>query len=185
MFWRGRIANAGIEVAEDEQNVYFSHRWIHSETEEHMRISTTLLTAVAVFGAAQAQAQTPAASTRAYRDGPVVDMTYVRTKPGMFDRYMQYLSTTYKTSMEAQKTAGLVTSYTVHASDPRTPQDHDVLLIVTYRNWAALDNFADRAEPVANRASRNTPAERDQAFADRSAMRDILGNRKYQVLLLK
>jgi|GEM_PF-3289019 hypothetical protein len=30
-----------------------------------------------------------------------VAVSYVRTNPGMFDRYMEYLNTAYKTNLEA------------------------------------------------------------------------------------
>jgi hypothetical protein len=103
----------------------------------------------------------------------------------MFDRYMEYLSTAYKTNLEAQKTAGLVTDYAIYTSDARTPTDHDVMLTVTYKNWAALDNLRDRTEPVANRVLQSTARQRDQQFIDRGVMREVLGTRTYQQLYLK
>ncbi len=142
-----------------------------------------LATALSILSSA---ANTAAAqTTRAYREGPVVVVTYVRTKPGMFDRYMEYLNTGYKTNMEAQKASGLVTDYGIYTSEARTPNDHDVMLTVTYKNWAALDNLRDRADPVMNRALQSTPEQRSQQFIDRGAMRETLGSRTYQQLYLK
>src|SRR5438034_8408220 len=92
------------------------------------------------------------ASTRAYREGSVIQVSYIRTKPGMFDRYMQYLDGPYKTNLVAQKAAGIVLDYGIYASDPRTPTDHDILLTVVYKNWGALDNLADRSDAIVNRA---------------------------------
>jgi len=138
-----------------------------------------------VISALSLSAQTPATSARAYSEGPVTVMSYVRTKPGMFERYMEYLNGQYKQSMEAGKSAGLVLGYAVHTSAPRTPQDHDLILSVTYRNWAAFDGLADRSDAVANRARQNTPRQRDQEFIDRAAMREVLGTRNYQQLLWK
>lgn len=129
--------------------------------------------------------QTPAASTRAYSAGPITVMSYVRTKPGMFERYMEYLNGQYKQDLEAQKAAGMVLAYAIHTSPPRTPQDHDLILSVTYSNWAALDGLADRSEAVANQTLKSTPRQRDQQFIDRAAMREVLGYRNYQQLLLK
>ena len=125
------------------------------------------------------------ASTRAYREGPVNAVTYVRTKPGMFDRYMQYLSGAYKANLEAQKTAGIVLDYGIYTSDPRTPADHDLMLTVVYKNWAALDNLADRTDAIANRTLQSTPEQRAQQSIDRGTLREILGSRTYQQLLLK
>lgn len=144
-----------------------------------------LATAVSILSSATISNTAGAQSTRSYREGPVVVVSYIRTKPGMFNKYMEYLSTAYKTNMEAEKAAGLVTDYAIYTSETRTPNDHDVMLTVTYKNWAALDNLADRSEPVVNRALQSTPQQRDQQFADRSAMRESLGTRTYQQLYLK
>ena len=144
-----------------------------------------LATAVSILSSAAISNTAAAQSTRSYREGPVVVVSYIRTKPGMFNKYMEYLSTAYKTNMEAEKAAGLVIDYAIYTSETRTPNDHDVMLTVTYKNWAALDNLADRSEPVVNRALQSTPQQRDQQFADRSAMRESLGTRTYQQLYLK
>jgi hypothetical protein len=124
------------------------------------------------------------ASTRVYREGPIAVMTYVKTKPGMFDRYMEYLNGPYKAQNEAEKSAGIIQDYAIMTSEARTPADHDVVLVVMYKNWAALDNLQDRTDGVANRVLKNTSQQRDQAFIDRGAMREILGSRTYQRLIL-
>ena len=125
------------------------------------------------------------ASTRAYREGPVMVVSYVRTKPGMFDRYMEYLNTGYKANLEAEKSAGIVTDYAIYTSDPRTPADHDIMLVVTYKNWGALDNLQDRTDAVSNRVLQNTAQQRSRQFIDRGSMREVLGTRTYQQLYLK
>ncbi len=150
-----------------------------------MRITVASAGIALLMSAVSASAQTPAASGRVYTEGPVTVMTYVRSKPGMFERYMAYLNGPYRMIMEAQKTAGLITAYAIQTSPTRTPQDHDLLLTVTYRNWAALDGLADRSDGVANRVRQNTPQQRDQEFIDRAEMREVLGSRNYQQLVLK
>lgn len=144
-----------------------------------------LATALSIASGAATSNTAAAQTTRSYREGPVVAVSYVRTKPAMFNRYMEYLSTAYKTNLEAEKAAGLVTDYAIYTSDARTPNDHDVMLTVTYKNWAALDNLRDRAEPVANRVLQSTERQRDQQYIDRGAMREVLGTRTYQQLYLK
>lgn len=139
-----------------------------------------LLSGLAVTETATAQA-----SARPYREGPITVMTYIKTKPGMFDRYMSYLNGPYKSQLEAEKAGGIVQDYAILASDARTPGDHDVILAVTYPNWASLDNLQDRTDAVANRVLQNTSQQRDQAFIDRGAMRDVLGSRTYQRLILR
>lgn len=125
------------------------------------------------------------ASTRSYREGPVISVSYIRTKPGMFDKYMQYLDGPYKTNLEAQKAAGIILDYGIYTSAPRTSADHDVMLTIVYKNWGALDNLADRSDAIVNKALQSTPSQRDQQFIDRGAMRESLGSRTYQQLTLK
>lgn len=151
-----------------------------------MKISQLFLACLLIAGASgvieTAGAQ---ASTRSYREGPVISVSYIRTKPGMFDRYMQYLAGPYKTNLEAQKAAGIVLDYGIYTSEPRTPADHDVMLTIVYKNWSAFDNLADKTDAIANKALSSTPEQRAQQFADRSAMRESLGSRTYQQLTLK
>lgn len=60
-----------------------------------------------------------------------------------------------------------------------------MILAVTYPNWAALDNLQDRTDAIANRVLQNTSQQRDQQFIDRGAMRDVIGSRTYQRLILR
>jgi hypothetical protein len=139
-----------------------------------------------VGSAAQNPLSAQSAGARPYREGPVVSVSYIRTKPGMFEKYMEYLNGPYKQSMEAQKSAGLITDYGIFASaETRNPGDHDVMLTTTYKNWASFDGLADKTDALANRVMQSTPQQRDQQYMDRGAMRDVVGGRSYQQLLFK
>ena len=122
---------------------------------------------------------------RPYTEGAVVVMSYIRTKPGMFDKYMEYLGGNYKRLLEAQKKAGIVTDYAVYTSLPRTETDWDVLLTTTYKNMAAFDNLDDRTDPITASTLNQSRAQANQAFGDRSAMRDAVGGRLLRQLVLK
>src|ERR1700753_2489667 len=91
-------------------------------------------------GAAQAQT-----AERVYDNGPVWIISYVETKPGMFDDYMAYLSGSWRAIQEASKKRGEVLDYKILSVD--SPRDHeaDVVLLVEYRNMAVFDaSLADR-----------------------------------------
>ena len=151
-----------------------------------MKISQLSLACLLIAGASGVMETAGAqASTRSYREGPVISVSYIRTKPGMFDKYMQYLDGPYKTNLEAQKAAGIVLDYGIYTSEARNPADHDVMLTIVYKNWGALDNLADRSDAVVNKALQSTPDQRSQQFIDRGAMRESLGSRTYQQLVLK
>ena len=145
-----------------------------------MRTAKATLAALALLAiATAAQAQ----SMRPYKDGPVVDMTYVRTEPGRFDDYMRHLGGTYKKNMEANIKAGLVVSYQVLTVAPRTPADPDVILSVTYPNMATFDK-SEEFDKVSTQNIGPIDAQ-NKAFADRGAMRRILGSTLTREAILK
>ena len=126
-----------------------------------------------------------AAQDRPYTEGPVVNVSYIRIKPGMFDKYIKYLDTDYKRLMDAQKKEGLVLDYGVYTSPQEDEDDWNMVLTVTYKNMAALDNLRDRAEPVTMRTLSTTPEKAAQASIERGAMRDQVGSRLLRQLILK
>jgi hypothetical protein len=119
-----------------------------------------------------------------YREGPVTELSYVKVKPGMFDAYMKYLATTYQDLLEAQKKAGLVVSYAVYAAQARSPREPDLILAVTYANWAALDGLEDKLEPFTNQTF-GSQSQANAASVDREKMREVLGGERVQELVLK
>jgi len=122
--------------------------------------------------------------SKAYTEGTVIDVTAVRTKPGMFDAYMKWLDTTGKQLREDEKKAGLILDYAVYGALPRSPHDPDIYLVITYKNMAALDGLSDRVEPLQKKiwATREAGA---KAAADRESMREILGTELMRRLDLK
>jgi hypothetical protein len=126
-----------------------------------------------------------AQQSRPYTEGPVVVFSYIRTKPGMLDKYMEYLDGNYKRLLEAQKKAGVVTDYAVYSSPQATEDDWNVLLTTTYKNMAALDNLDDRTDPIAASTLNQNRAQASQASVERGATRDLVGGRLLRQLILK
>lgn len=122
--------------------------------------------------------------SRPYTEGPVRFVSYIRTKPGKFDEYMKYLQGPYKTLSEALKKDGVIVGYAIYASVPRNPEDWDIVLIVDYKNMAALDGLDDRTDPIAERLL-GSLEQRNQQYADRGTLRDVLGSRLLRELQLK
>jgi hypothetical protein len=122
--------------------------------------------------------------SKAYTEGTVIEVTSIRTKPGMFDAYMKWLDTTGKQLREDEKKAGLILDYAVYGALPRSPHDPDIYLVITYKNMAALDGLSDRLEPLQRKiwATREAGA---KAAADRESMREILGSELMRRLELK
>jgi hypothetical protein len=103
---------------------------------------------------------------------------------GHFDDYMNYLHTTWKRSQEAAKKAGYIVSYEVITVEPRTADDPDLLLVIRYKNWAALDGALAKGDEIAKQVEGSVAAS-NQGMIDRGKIRRILGSSTMQVLDLK
>ncbi|HXS28897.1 MAG TPA: hypothetical protein VN730_14630 [Steroidobacteraceae bacterium] len=150
-------------------------------------MSNRLRTAGAALAAlaALACASVPVyADDHAYSEGPVVNVAMIRTVDGKFDDYMRWLDTTWKAEQEAAKKAGYIQSYEVLTANPQGPNDADVLLVITYKNWAALDGALAKNDEVAKQIEGSVSAA-NESEADRSKMRRVLGSQTMQVAKLK
>ena len=119
-----------------------------------------------------------------YRDGPVTVISSIRILPGGFDAYMKFLATTRKAIMEEQKKAGLITEWHVYSAQPRSPQEPDLLLTVTYKNWAALDGLTDKMEVIERKVIGSSEQANSEGVA-RSKIREVLGEETIQELIIK
>ena len=145
-----------------------------------MRVIKMLLASLALFGLVlSATAQ----DTKAYKEGAVTQLSYIKIKPGKFDAYMKYLSGDYKKLMEAYVKAGLVTRYGVYSARAKTPHEADIILTITSPNFAALDKVDER-EAISAKLIGSSDA-RSKGTIDRGAMRDVLGSELIQELILK
>jgi len=126
----------------------------------------------------------PAQPDHAYTFGPVLIVSFVRTQPGMFEQYMNYLDSTYKRIMEEFKKQGLILDYAVYSSRPRDPQDADVILTVKYKNMAAFDDLQSRADPVVKQVF-GSINKASTASADREKLRKDLGSQEVRELILR
>lgn len=124
------------------------------------------------------------ADDHAYTEGEIVNVSRIRTVDGKFDDYMNWLNTTWKKEQEASKKAGYILSYEVVGIEPRSADDPDLLLVIRYKNWAALDGALAKGDAISKQFE-GSVAKANQAQADRSNIRKILGSSTMQVLQLK
>ena len=145
-----------------------------------MRIAKVLLIGLALSAfATMSNGQEP----KAYKDGPVTQLSYIKVKPGRFDDYMKFLDTSYKALAEAQKKAGLIIGYAVYSADARSPQEPDLILAITYPNMAALDK-TDEFEAISAKVIGSNDVQ-NKAMIDRGPMREVLGGQLIRELILK
>jgi hypothetical protein len=125
-----------------------------------------------------------AADDHPFSEGPVVNVSSIRTVDGHFDDYMKFVSTTWKQEQEAAKKTGDVLSYQVLMVEPRGPDDPDLYLVITFKNWAALDGSIAKGDAIAKSISGSLSAAA-KGEADRGSIRRVLGSETMQVLNLK
>lgn len=124
------------------------------------------------------------ADGRDWNDGPVINVSSIRTVDGHFDDYMHWLATTYKKQQEGAKKAGLITSYRVIVIEPRGPNEPDILLVTEFKNWAALDHLGSKLDQISAQIEGSVEAAA-KSEVDRAKIRTILGSRTQQEAILK
>ena len=69
-----------------------------------------------------------------YTDGPVTDMQYISVEYGHFEEYIDWVNSTWKPTMEGFKKAGLIIDYKVYRLTPKSPDQPNIILALTYKN---------------------------------------------------
>jgi hypothetical protein len=126
---------------------------------------------------------TPAQDLRQYTDGPVTDLAYIQVEYGHFEEYIDWLNSTWKPTMEASKEAGLIIDYKVFRATPKSPDQPNIFLMITYKNMAALDKGVE-LEAVAKKVIGSTEVQ-NKARVGRNEYRKVLGTELIRELILK
>jgi hypothetical protein len=119
---------------------------------------------------------------RKYADGPVTEVDYIQVEYGHFEEYVDWLNSTWKPTMEATKKAGLIIDYKVFRATPKSPDQPNIFIWITYKNMAALDKGVD-LENVAKKVICSTECQ-NHARVARSAYRKVLGTEYIRELIL-
>ncbi len=121
---------------------------------------------------------------RAYAEGPVTEVSYLRVEYGRFEEYIDWLNSTWKPTMEAMKKAGLIIDYKVFRATPKSPDQPNVILMITFKNgMAALDKGVE-LEDVAKKVIGSTEVQ-NKARAFRNEYRKVLGTELIREVILK
>jgi hypothetical protein len=120
---------------------------------------------------------------RQYTEGPVTEVNYIYVEYGHFEDYIAWLNSTWKPTMEAFKKAGLIIDYKVFSLTPKSPDQPNIILWITYKNMAALDKSAEQDE-VAKKVICNTECQ-NKARVARNEYRKTLGTELIREIILK
>jgi len=125
-----------------------------------------------------------AQDVRQYTDGPVTELDYIQVEYGHFEEYVDWLNSTWKPTMEAMKKAGLIIDYKVVRATPKTPDQPNIILMITFKDGAAaLDKGAEQEE-VAKKVIGSTEFQ-NKARVGRNQYRKVLGIEYVRELILK
>jgi len=126
-----------------------------------------------------------AAPIRPFHDGPVWDITFVKGKPGLELKYMEYLASDWKTEQEALKKAGLILNYMVMATEAHNPGDFDLMLMTEYKDLATMEANQDKAEAVTAQALNSNDQKMIAGYQERASWREIIGDRLARQIILE
>ena len=118
-----------------------------------------------------------------YNEGPVTAVTYLNIEYGHFDEYVDWLNSTWKPLNEAKKKAGLIIDYKVFAARPKTPEEPNVIFMITYPNMASFDRRAEEDVFAINMIG--SAKDQNKARVDRSSYRKNLGSELIREIILK
>src|SRR5215471_10521198 len=125
-----------------------------------------------------------AQDVRQYTDGPVTELNYIQVEYGHFEEYVDWLNSTWKPTMEAMKKAGLIIDYKIFHLTPKSPDQPNIILWITFKNGAAaLDNGVE-LDDVAKKVIGSTEVQ-NKARVGRNEYRKVLGTEYIRELVLK
>jgi hypothetical protein len=125
-----------------------------------------------------------AQDVRQYADGPVTELDYLRVEYGHFEEYIGWLTSTWKPTMEAAKKAGLIIDYKAVRATPKTPDQPNIFLMITYKNMSAALDKGVELEEVAKKVIGSTEVQ-NKARVGRNQYRTVLGTEYVREIILK
>ena len=125
-----------------------------------------------------------AQDVRHYTDGPVTELDYIQVEYGHFEEYVDWLNSTWKPTMEAMKKAGLIIDYKVVKATPKTPDQPNIFLMITFKDGAAAFDKTVEEEEVAKKVIGSTELQ-NKARVGRNQYRKVLGIEYVRELILK
>jgi hypothetical protein len=125
-----------------------------------------------------------AQDVRQYSEGPVTEVNYIQVQYGHFEEYIDWLNSTWKPTMEAFKKAGLIIDYKAFKLTPKSPDQPNIVLWITYKNGAAAFDKGVELEEVAKKVIGSTEVQ-NKARVGRNEYRKVLGTEYIRELILK
>src|ERR1700726_3332122 len=119
-----------------------------------------------------------------YTEGPVWRVQLIRVKPTQLDAYLTSLRQSTKPLIEEEKRQGVIMDYKVFLKETKnSPEDWDICVAVQYKNHAAMDGLAAKAEAARDKIMGKQAAQ--QLGEKRAEIREIISSELLQEIFLK
>ena len=148
-----------------------------------MKITKTIILSICL-AASSLSLNARAQDERQYTEGPVTEEDYVQVEYGHFEEYIDWLNSTWKPTMEAMKKAGLIIDYKVFRLTPKSADQPNIVLWITYKNGMAAFDQGAELEDVAKQVIGSTDFQ-NKARVHRNDYRKVLGTEYIRELVLK
>ncbi len=136
----------------------------------HVRILFTVALLLAMSTSIFAQ------TTKAYKDGTVWSVTFVKLKANMGDEYLKGLKTTWNAVSAEGVKQGLLVSYKILQGSASNPDDFDVILMQEYKSLAAMEGNDDKWDAIEKKIVGGEDAMKT-LNQNRVSMREIYGHK--------
>ncbi len=121
---------------------------------------------------------------KVYKDGSVWSVSFIRSTTGMGDTYLANLKTTWKGIHDEAVKQGLILSYKILQGSRANPEDWDIMLLVEYKNLAAMENSDDKWDAIYKSKIGDENAMK-KLRDDRVAVRTIYGEKLMREVVYK
>jgi hypothetical protein len=91
------------------------------------------------------------AQERTYKAGSAWTVSFVQVKNGMGMDYINSLKTTWKAVQDEGIKQGLILSYKIFEGNAANPDDWQIMLMVEYKNMAAMEGNEDKWEAISKK----------------------------------
>ena len=125
-----------------------------------------------------------AQSDSPYTDGPLWQVQFVNTKPGMNDLYLKNLAQGWIKEMRAAKDAGLIMDFKVLQAPNASGNDWNLMLMYELKNYAMLDGMNEKMRDLSAKIFGSEETQHTNAVS-RNDLRDLMGGRLTQQLDFK
>jgi len=124
------------------------------------------------------------AQERNYKDGSVWTLSFIRVNYGQGIDYINSLKTTWKAVQDEAIKEGLELSYKILDGESATPEDYNMILMVEYKNLAAMEGNDAKWDAIQAKVVGNEENQK-KLMGSRVNMRSMYGQKVMREVVYK